>query len=244
VFEGEAIAHVEADGNVTVTDALAANLTLSTQSRITRAAAVAAALGFIRPIGDYEIRDASLWILPRGERSVVDRVVWHLAVAVENDLEDPAEWRYFVDAQTGSVVWSFDNLETTDAAATARTMYSGDRMIRADRVNNRYLPFKLTAGRSATIDGERLQVGFERVVSDSRCPRDAQCIVAGEGVVRVWLLKAPGARENRDLKTTPDAASAVYGTYRITLRALDPVPMTNHAIRPSEYVPTLVVSRA
>jgi Zn-dependent metalloprotease len=73
VFEGEAIAHVEADGNVTVTDALAGSLTLSTQSRITRAAAVAAALGFIRPIGDFEIRDASLWILPRGERSVVDR---------------------------------------------------------------------------------------------------------------------------------------------------------------------------
>jgi zinc metalloprotease ZmpA len=152
VFEGEAITHVEADGNVTVTDALAGNLSLSTQARITRAAAVDAALGFIRPIGDFEIRDASLWILPRGERSVVDRLVWHVAVAVENDLEEPAEWRYFVDAQTGSVVWSFDNLETTDVAATARTMYSGNQAIHADFVSSRYLLRDLTKSGTSSCD--------------------------------------------------------------------------------------------
>lgn len=105
-------------------------------------------------------------------------------------------------------------------------------------------PFKLAAGRSATIETERLQIGFERVVSDSRCPKDAQCIVAGEAIVRVWLLKAPGARENRELRTTPAATSAVYATYRIDLGALDPVPATNRTIRPSEYVATLTVSRS
>lgn len=152
VFEGEAITHVDADGNVAVTDALAPNLTVSTQARIPQAAAVAAALGFIRPIGAYEIRDASLWILPRGERSVVDRLVWHVAVVVENELEEPAEWRYFVDAQTGSVVWSFDNLQTTDVAATARTMYSGNQAIRADFTNNRYLLRDLTKSSTSSCD--------------------------------------------------------------------------------------------
>jgi hypothetical protein len=82
------------------------------------------------------------------------------------------------------------------------------------------------------------------VISDSRCPRDAQCITGGDALVRVWLLKAPGARENRDLKTTPDGASAVYSTYRVTLVVLDPAPTANRVIRPSEYVATLVVSRA
>ena len=81
-------------------------------------------------------------------------------------------------------------------------------------------------------------------MSDSRCPRDAQCITDGEAVVRVWLQKAPGARENRDLKTTPDGASAVYSTYRVTLVALDPAPTASRVIRPSEYAATLVVSRA
>lgn len=152
VFEGEAITHVDADGTVTVTDALAANLTVSTEPRIAQAAAVAAALGFIRPIGDYEIRDASLWILPRGERSAADRLVWHVAVAVENEFEEPAEWRYFVDAQSGSVIWSFDNLQTTDVAATARTMYSGNQAIRADFTNSRYLLRDLTKSSTSSCD--------------------------------------------------------------------------------------------
>jgi hypothetical protein len=104
-------------------------------------------------------------------------------------------------------------------------------------------PFKLNAGRSAIIDGERLQIGFERVVSDSRCPQDAQCITAGEAIVRVWLVKAPDRREARDLNTTPDAAGGVYGAYRVTLVALDPLPTTDRAVRPSEYVATLIVSR-
>lgn len=105
-------------------------------------------------------------------------------------------------------------------------------------------PFTLAPGRSATIDAERLQIGFERVVSDSRCPRGAQCITEGEAVVRVWLQKAPGARENRDLTTTPTESSAIYGAYRVNLEALDPVPTINRDIRPSEYVATLVVFRA
>jgi zinc metalloprotease ZmpA len=152
VFEGEVITHVDADGTVMVTDALASNLNVSTQARVGRAAAVATVLGFIRPIGDYAIRDASLMILPRGERSVTDRLVWHVAVVVENEFEDPAEWRYFVDAHSGSVVWSFDSLHTTDAAATARTMYSGTRSVRADFTGGRYLLRDLTKASMATCD--------------------------------------------------------------------------------------------
>ena len=104
-------------------------------------------------------------------------------------------------------------------------------------------PFTLAAGASARVDAENLQVGFDRVVSDSRCPRGAQCVVAGEAVVRVWLSKSPEARGNRDL-TTPNAAEAVYGAYRITLVTLDPYPTVDHTIRPSDYVATLLVTRA
>ena len=133
VFEGEAIAHVDASDDVTVTNALRPNISLDTAARIGRNAAVATAVGFIAPLGQYEVRDASLMILPRGERSVADRLVWHVAVLVQNDLEDPAEWRYFIDARDGSVAWSFDNLETTDNAnGSARTMYSGNQTVHTD----------------------------------------------------------------------------------------------------------------
>ena len=52
---------------------------------------------------------------------------------MENDFEDRAEWRYFIDARDGSVALAFDNLETIDNAnGTARTMYTGDQPIHTD----------------------------------------------------------------------------------------------------------------
>ena len=105
-------------------------------------------------------------------------------------------------------------------------------------------PFTLKIGASTSIEAEKLQIGFDRVISDSRCPRGAQCIVAGEAVLRVWLQKSPSAREHRELTTMPEGAQAEYGAYRIKLVTLDPYPSVDKAIRPSEYVATFLVTRA
>jgi Zn-dependent metalloprotease len=145
VFEGEAIAHVDENDDVTVTNALAPFLNVDTTARIGRSEAVNTAVRFIAPLGAYQIRDVSPWILPRGARSVADRLTWHVAVMVENEFEDPAEWRYFIDARTGAVAFSFDALQTakggrgggggggggggTAVIGTARTMYSGNQPV-------------------------------------------------------------------------------------------------------------------
>lgn len=147
VFEGEAIAHVDADDTVTVTNALVPNLNVDTTARVGRNDAVNTAVRFIGPLGAYEVRDVSLWILPRGERSIVDRLAWHVAVAVENEFQDPAEWRYFVDASTGAVGFAYDAIETQGRGhgggggggstpnavdGWGRTMYSGTQAITVD----------------------------------------------------------------------------------------------------------------
>lgn len=104
--------------------------------------------------------------------------------------------------------------------------------------------FKLSAGGVAVIQGEDLQIGFDRVASDSRCPRGSRCITEGEAIVRVWLSKAPHGRADRELRTTPpSAAEALYESYRITLVALEPYPEVDREIRPSDYVATLLVRR-
>ena len=97
---------------------------------------------------------------------------------------------------------------------------------------------------STSVDGEGIQVGFDTVLSDSRCPKGAQCIVAGDATIRVWVSGATSSRETRELKTTPpDAAQAVIGRYRLTLSALMPEPTVNGAPRASDYVAALVVAR-
>ena len=104
--------------------------------------------------------------------------------------------------------------------------------------------FTLTPGAAADFGTESLQVGFDQVLSDSRCPRNAQCIVAGEATVRIWLSKPPRGRENRELKTTPDASQAPYDAYKVTLVTLVPSPEVGSTIRSTDYVATLMVTRS
>ena len=103
--------------------------------------------------------------------------------------------------------------------------------------------FQLTVGGSTTISSENLQVGFEQVLSDSRCPRGTQCIVAGNAIARVWLSKSSAGREQRELGTSSET-NAVYDAYRIALTTLSPSPEAGATIRPADYVATLIVTRS
>lgn len=124
VFEGEAIARVTG-GRVDVTNALRAGLSLDTQSTVSSQQAVAAALRSIGARGQAG-STSSLEILPQGQRSGRDVLVWHVHVEIENDVDAPASWDYFIDAKTGATVWSFNSLHTSAAAAIGKTMYSGN----------------------------------------------------------------------------------------------------------------------
>ena len=104
--------------------------------------------------------------------------------------------------------------------------------------------FRLATGGVAVVRGEDLRIEFERVLSDSRCPRSTQCITEGDAVIRVWLSKPPGGRAGHDLRTSPPAtAEARDREYRIRLVDLEPYPQTDRTTRPSGYVATLLVSR-
>lgn len=104
--------------------------------------------------------------------------------------------------------------------------------------------FELTVGGTAVVRGEDLQVGFDRVLSDSRCPRGTQCIAQGDAAIQVWLFRPPQAREAHELRTTPPAAAeGRYGDYRIRLVGLEPYPQADRTTRPADYVATLVVTR-
>ena len=39
--------------------------------------------------------------------------------------------------------------------------------------------FSLSIGQSALITGENIQIKFEEIVEDSRCPKDVTCVWAG-----------------------------------------------------------------
>ena len=104
--------------------------------------------------------------------------------------------------------------------------------------------FELRGGQTATIRGEQLEVRFDRVVADSRCPRGAQCVRAGDVRIALTLQKTGHAAEAVEL-TLPSRppAGAAYAGYQIDLQSVTPSPEVGRETRAEDYVATLTVRR-
>ena len=102
-------------------------------------------------------------------------------------------------------------------------------------------PFDLRVGESA-VTTDALQITFDAVRSDSRCPLDALCVRAGEAVIAVTLSLAGEAAVGRELQTVPGQSQATYTRFTITLSSLAPYPRSGRQIQPHDYVATFVVN--
>jgi hypothetical protein len=104
--------------------------------------------------------------------------------------------------------------------------------------------FELKVGESARMQSEPLQIGFEDVVSDSRCPKGEQCIRAGNAEIRVWLQKGSDARVTRELRTSEgDDEGTSVASYLLRLEDLAPYPVAGKETAKPDYVASLVVTR-
>ena len=102
--------------------------------------------------------------------------------------------------------------------------------------------FTLRAGESAAIRGERATIVFDRIVADSRCAVDVQCIRAGEARAALRLEPGGGPEISFELDTDRDRTREVGG-YRITLVGVSPAPRSTVRIAASGYRVELTVSR-
>jgi hypothetical protein len=104
--------------------------------------------------------------------------------------------------------------------------------------------FQLNVGESAQIEAESLQIGFEEVSGDSRCPKGERCIWEGDATVRVWLQKVSETKKTHELHTAPNEEGEVsYLGYEIKLIRLDPYPISGKTIEQRDYQATFEVTR-
>ncbi len=96
--------------------------------------------------------------------------------------------------------------------------------------------FTLAPGTAAAVSGGGPRVRFEKVLEDSRCPSDAQCIWAGEVVVDVTI--GNGSSSRRSMR--PGEAVA-WGRFRVSLVEVQPYPKSTSTIQPSQYRAVFVV---
>jgi hypothetical protein len=105
--------------------------------------------------------------------------------------------------------------------------------------------FPLGVGQSTVVDGAALEIGFQAVTSDSRCPKGELCIWEGDATVCIWVQPAAGTKEEIVLHTSSQGPSVTdSGNWSIHLVALNPHPITGRSILQADYVVTLQVTSA
>lgn len=95
--------------------------------------------------------------------------------------------------------------------------------------------FELGVGDRAIFRGYGVEVRFEGITADSRCPVDVTCVWEGDAAA-VVLLSAPGeAADTTTLHTALDGASTDAGSLTLTLVGVAPLPHEGTAIDPATY---------
>lgn len=106
-------------------------------------------------------------------------------------------------------------------------------------------PFSLQAGQTGeTAEIQGFTIKFDQISSDSRCPRNVQCITAGKADVVLTLSKAGESQTVTLPFTLPNGTSNVTDFKGHTVRVIGVLPfkLKDKEIKPEEYTITLLVS--
>lgn len=97
----------------------------------------------------------------------------------------------------------------------------------------------LAPGETVSVKAADMKVRFLGVTEDSRCPRDVNCIWAGQVKVRLEIRSRHAASQPE----IAEGGSVVESGYRVTLVRVEPRPVSTARIAPAEYRATLKLDR-
>lgn len=123
--------------------------------------------------------------------------------------------------------------------ATPRAAASSSAGAPADEVER----VTLAPGECTSVAAGAVELRFGRVVRDSRCPADVQCVTAGFVEIAVTLTGAGTSGSHTLALGSGRTASATHGAHVVTLVDVQPVPKGTRAIPASEYRATFTVGR-
>lgn len=107
-------------------------------------------------------------------------------------------------------------------------------------------PFTLNQGQTKQIAGEDFSIMFDKVSSDSRCPKDVVCIWAGRADC-VFACAQGGASETVTLSTGDfsqgGSGQASFNGYTIVLNSLAPARTATGEVPQKDYTATLTVTK-
>jgi len=104
--------------------------------------------------------------------------------------------------------------------------------------------FSLSIGQTAIIRGQALQITFEDVIEDSRCPSDVTCIWAGRVscIIKIVEDSSPYRMALTEPGLTAQYASETYREYQLAFHVI-PYPEAGQSIQKGEYRLQLIVNK-
>jgi hypothetical protein len=99
----------------------------------------------------------------------------------------------------------------------------------------------LGIGESGYING--LNINFETLLQDSRCPNDVTCVWAGAVEVMVKLVDAKNVSKSEEVKMTSIEAPHIFENYEVSISSVVPVKNSKIEIKPKDYLITFKVSK-
>ena len=101
----------------------------------------------------------------------------------------------------------------------------------------------LEVGKSKIIGDNNFRIGFDSILSDSRCPEDALCFWEGDATAQFWADQSPGDNFFFELHSHRGFQwQIIYNDYQIALIDVVPYPRTDREIDPDEYIVILTVT--
>ena len=108
--------------------------------------------------------------------------------------------------------------------------------------------FELAVGQEVTLADTDLHLRFERILEESRCPRQVACVWSGQArlLVSVWDQGAPPTTKEFSTFSNPPASTDthIFEGFSIRLVGVDPYPDSpGTPIPASAYRITLLITR-
>lgn len=125
---------------------------------------------------------------------------------------------------TGQKALDQDNTQKTDTSKPL-VISNNENTTKSDMEN----VIELNEGENKFLKGYEMNVTFQKVKEDSRCPKDVQCVWAGVATVNLQFMGTYTRPVNVELSTINDvkkgySSYAIFNGYKISLVTLDPYP--------------------
>jgi Zn finger protein HypA/HybF involved in hydrogenase expression len=102
----------------------------------------------------------------------------------------------------------------------------------------------LAVGQTAVVQDADVEITFESVVSDTRCPTDMICIVAGDATIRLRAVRRGMSAARADVQLLSPPTAFAYGGVEFVFEGLDPWPTSQSGTIPRDRYRATIGTRA